>query len=128
MQQEKCFLSLGKHLFRDVRGAGAGRFGGEVPDTDIGRLGETDLEIRKALAAQPAAEPRHRRRRHFGAGGNFNDRRIDGEFEIRNQNIGNPPLRLRELSPVFLYSCENIHAHRSPFRQNLRLGPVSDAP
>ncbi|MNT20905.1 hypothetical protein D3C72_1562260 [compost metagenome] len=128
MQQEKRLLRLGKHFLGDVRRARACRFRGEVADADISGLGKADLEIRKALAAETPAEPRHRRRRYFGADRKLDDRGIDGEFEVRNQNIGDPPFRLRELPPVFLYPCENIHVHRSPFRQNLSLGSVTDAP
>ena len=108
MQHEQGILRLGDHVGRDIGRIGALGFRVEITHPDIGRAREAHLEIGEVLAAEAAAEARHRRRRDLCPLGQFDDRGIDREVEGIEQDIRDALFGGRKLPCLFLNARENI--------------------
>src|SRR5690242_6866521 len=76
----------------------------------MGGAGKLHLEIGKAVAAEAAAETRHRRWRDFRAFGKLDDRGIHRKFEIVHDDIGDTGLGGGEPALVFLQCAKYIQA------------------
>ena len=108
---EERVLRLGDDVLGDGGGGGAlGGVGAEVAQADVGAARQLELEVGVALEAEAAAEAGDGRGRDLGALGELDDRGVDGEVGVVEDEAGEALLQRGQAVVLVGQGGEDVHA------------------